>query len=133
MKLIHDQLILAAGGIDAEPAPGDDLLSLAWVAAQPEGNTAPDDGPKLGFGILQRQVNVSRRGPRKVGHFACRPDGRKAVFNEPFDFARQFADGQDLDAFGHEKRSHEFKPYPVKDKICKIQIAKGKFRNTLAA
>src|SRR5438132_13455268 len=106
MKLLHDQLIFAARGIDAEPAPGDDLLSFSLVAAQPEGNTAPDDGPKLGLGILERQVNVSRRGPRKVGHFACRPDGRKAVFNEPFDFAPQFADGHELYALGHEKLSN---------------------------
>src|SRR5579871_2089857 len=106
MKLLHHELIFAARSVDAESAPGDDFLSLAQVEAQPHRNTAPQNGPKLSVRILEREINVSGGGPRKVRHLPGGPDRRKAIFDQPLDLARQFADGQNLDAGGYEVGAH---------------------------
>src|SRR5262249_48171800 len=58
LQLLDQQLILAARRIDAEPATDDDFEAVVRLEANTLGRAPIDDGTKLGFRVLQREINV---------------------------------------------------------------------------
>ncbi len=106
LHFLDEQLVLAAGGVDAEPAAGDDFQAVAQVELHAQGEAAVEGDLERRFLVLEGEVNVAGRRAGQVGDLALDPDVGVSVLQESLDRAGQLSDREHLDAGGREQRAH---------------------------
>ena len=94
LDLFDDQLVAAASRINVQMSAADDSQSVVQIAASFGRGGSPDDGPNLGFVVLEGQIAVARLGPGEIGNLAADPDRGKAPFDNLLDQQRQCPDAQ---------------------------------------
>ncbi len=92
---VHDDLVLPPGAVDGDPSPAEDLHAVLEVKTQPGRALAEENGPDLGFFILQGEINVSRRRAAKIGHLPGDPQEAEGLLEEGPDLFREFRYRQD--------------------------------------
>ena len=73
LELAHDQLQVAARGVDRELAARDDLEPFLGIERKPHGIAAEQDRAQLRLVVLQREVRVAGAGAAQVADLAHHP------------------------------------------------------------
>src|SRR5262249_31584718 len=71
-----------------------------------KGHGSIQDGLKLRLAVLELQVDMSRGRPCNIGDLARDPDRRIGFLKQALDVARDFANGEHLDAIRNGRTAH---------------------------
>ena len=88
---IDDELVLAAGFVQADAPASRDLHAVLGVDAHAGGGGTEHRAAQLGAVVLQREVQVAGGGPGEVGDLAFHDDSGKSRFQVQLDLAVQLA------------------------------------------
>lgn len=96
LEFADDELVLAAGGVEADFPGGDDLVSLFGQAREVGGAAFEEDGGDLGGGVFQGKIEVAGSLKFEIADFSADGDASEGGFEDRLDFRGQFGDGNRL-------------------------------------
>lgn len=100
LDLAEDDLVGAAGLVDAEAPAADDLEAIAGLDGQAGGIGAEADAGDGGVAIAEGEIDVPGRLAAQVTDFPADGNGGKVAFEPLFDEAGQLGDGKGIIRLG---------------------------------